>query len=220
MKRVLVAVVLAGCVAAPGDSLEKVRQFVPGGAEADGIRAEWGVLLYGPWVDSELRPLKRALSAYPGKDLTGFEFYRLPASEGDGARYDDGKIRVYDPLVDVLIHEIAHGTHARCFGHQELNAKLAATVDFREYHRTLSWVDGTIRPRHGYVTPYAARNVYELVAESITAAKLHAWFSRGPLRDVDWSEPRFERVFELLDDHGLLGEPERKGIEDLKKADR
>jgi hypothetical protein len=178
------------------------------------------VLLYGPWEDTELEPLGRALTAYPGKDLAGFEFYRLPASDGDGARYDNGVIRVYDPLVDVLIHEIAHGTHARCYGHAELNAKLDATVDFREYHRTLFWADGTSRPRRGFVTPYAAKNVYELVAESITAAKLNARFGRGPLAEVDWNDPRFVRVFEVLDDHGLLGEKERAGIEELKKLAR
>ncbi|MBI2919949.1 MAG: hypothetical protein HYY18_02565 [Planctomycetes bacterium] len=221
MKRLLGAAALlvaAGCASEPqAPPYDAARQTAPRGTEADAIRAEWSVGLFGSWDDVELRILRRALSVYPGKDLSGIGFYRLPRMEERGARYDDGKIGVYEVTEDALVHEIAHATHARAPGFGQLKEELQRALDFGAYHRTSFWSDGTYAPRAGFVTPYASMNVEECVAESITAIKLWAFRGRGPLGEVNWSDPKFDRVYQILDAHSLLGEKDREALANLRK---
>lgn len=221
MKRLLGAAALvlaAGCSSGPqAPPYDAARQTAPRGAVADAIRADWKVDLFGSWDDVELRILARALDVYPGKDLSGIGFYRLPRMEERGARYDEGKIGVYEVTEDALIHEIAHATHARAPGFAQLRDELGRTLDFGNYHRTSFWSDGSYGPRAGFVTPYAAMNVEECVAEAITAVKLWAYRGRGPLGEVDWSDPKFERVYQILDAHSLLGEKDREALTAVRK---
>jgi hypothetical protein len=217
VKRLLALVALAGCASRPDPDYESARLTLPSGRAAESIRADFGVAVYGAWEEGELAAVRAALEAYSNKDLSGLEFYRFARGAHRGARYDGGRVSVWEPTRDVLIHELGHAVHSRAVESRRLSAELQAFLPFSMFHRTAFWEDGSEDPRSGFVTPYAAMNVEECVAESVAAAKLWSRERRGPLGRVDWGDPKFARVYELLDRHGLIDDADRAAIRVLMK---
>lgn len=221
MRRLFTAAFLliaaAGCRSSPPKPYEDARLYLPVGETAEHIQTTWKVTLYGPWDEVQLRILQSALEMFPDKDLSGLEFYKLPRTTERGAKYDNAKIVVYEVIPDVIVHELGHAVHARAPGYGVLKSKLLNTLDFTLYWATDRWEDGSQSPRRGFVTPYASRNVDECVAETITALKAWSWWSRGPLLEVDWTDPLFDRVYDILDEHSLLGERDREALKEIRK---
>lgn len=214
MKRALVLAVLAAGCASPGggEDYDAARQMVPHGPVADAIRGRFHVSLYGSWEDGELSVVSGALEMFPNKDLSGLEFYRMPRGTARGGRYDLGRVTVREPTLDVVLHELGHAVHSRCPDRGRMDAELDAVLAFEAFAGVSAWADGTSGPRGGFVTPYAAMNVEECVADWVAAAKLWSRRMRGPLERVDWGDERFGRVFDILDRYGLTDDEDRGAV--------
>lgn len=218
MKRLvpLLGLLLSACAAPSAEpDFDAARQMVPHGPVADAIRERFHVALYGSWEDGELSVVAGALEMFPNKDLSGLEFYRLQRGAERGGRYDLGRVTVREPTLDVVLHELGHAVHSRCPSRDRMDAELRATLPFGAYHSVSAWANGKNEPRHGFVSPYAAMNVEECVAESVAAAKLWSRRMRGPLEQADWSDDRFSRVFDILDRYGLTDDEDRAEIRRL-----
>jgi hypothetical protein len=218
MKRflALAAVALAGCSSAPGhDDYDAVRQMVPKGARADEIRSRFHVILFGSWEDGELAVVEGALEMFPNKDLSDLEFYRMPRGPERGGQYDLGRVTVREPILDVVLHELGHAVHSRCPTRKRMDAELRMLLGFGAYYRPSMWKDGAHGPRLGFVSPYAAMNIEECVAESVAAAKLWSRRGRGPLSEADWSDQRFMKVYEILQRHGLTDDEDAGEVKKL-----
>ncbi|MEK7467380.1 MAG: hypothetical protein AAB074_08200 [Planctomycetota bacterium] len=209
----LMAVLVSACaVPSREPDYDAVRQMVPKGKRADEIRERFHVGLYGSWQDGELSVLAGALEMFPNKDLSDLEFYRMPRGPERGGRYDLGRVTVREPTLDVVLHELGHAVHSRCPSRGRLDADLQAVLPFGSWHSAACWADGRCDSRNGFVSPYAAMNIEECVAESVAAAKLWSRRGRGALAETDWSDERFGRVFEILDRYGLTDAEDRAEI--------
>ncbi|NUN47321.1 MAG: hypothetical protein HUU15_00655 [Candidatus Brocadiae bacterium] len=205
-----VLAVLAGCTAGPKAPARTE------GERAEGLRAAHGIELLGAWRDTELLELRAALACYPNRDFSGVTLVREVGTQERGGQYHRGRIAVREASMDVLVHELGHAVHSRCPGAAEINAALANILPFDSFHRVSSWEDGTDGPRAGFVSPYAAMDVNECVAESLAAVKLWVAEGRGPLADVDWTDQRFQTVYEILSRHNLLTEEDWGAIRWLR----
>lgn len=223
MKRLLpvLAVFILSC-AAPSEDLDydAVRQMVPKGKRADELRERFHIVLYGSWEDGELSVVAGALEMFPNKDLADLEFYRMPRGPERGGRYDLGRVTVREPTLDVVLHELGHAVHSRCPARDRMDDELRAALPFDSWHSASSWADGEGGPRSGFVSPYAAMNVEECVAEAVAAAKLWSRRGRGPVSGIEWSDERFGRVFQILDRYGLTDEEDRVEIRKTAKLMR
>ncbi|MCE9582427.1 MAG: hypothetical protein K8T20_08040 [Planctomycetes bacterium] len=209
----VLAVFLSACAGTSTEpDYDAARQMIPKGPRADEIRERFHVSLYGSWEDGELSVVLGAMEMFPNKDLSGLEFYRMPRGEERGGRYDLGRVTVREPTLDIVLHELGHAVHSRCPSRAKLDAQLQAALGFAAYCSASSWSDGAGGPRRGFVSPYAAMNVEECVAESVAAAKLWSRRGRGPLGEADRSDERFALVFEILDAHGLTDDEDREEI--------
>lgn len=218
MKRLapLLGLLLAACAAPSAEpDFDAARQMVPRGPVADGIRERFHVALYGSWEDGELSVVEGALEMFPNKDLSGLEFYRLARGAERGGRYDLGRVTVREPTLDVVLHELGHAVHSRCPTRGRMDEELRAALPFGSYRSVAAWGDGKGGPRNGFVSPYAAMNVEECVAETVAAAKLWSRRMRGALEEADWSDDRFTRVCDILDRHGLMDDEDRAEIRKL-----
>lgn len=205
MKRLLplLGLVLASCASPDANDYDAARQMVPKGKTADEIRSRFNVSLFGSWEDRELVVVLASLEMFPNKDMSDLEFYRMPRGAERGGCYDLGRVTVREPTLDVVLHELGHAVHSRCPDRARLDAELRSILRFDDYHAASSWSDGRGGPRRGFVSPYAAMNVEECVAETVAAAKLWSRRGRGALGEADWADDRFARVLKALDRFGL-----------------
>lgn len=142
---------------------------------------------------------------YSGKAWSAIDLVELCNNSRSLASHELGHIEHFDAPKEMDKELLAI--------HGDTLGKLILTKSNGWKELTPTWLDGTSGPKNGYPSPYASKNIRELVAEYVQAAdRTFIW------EDPGMQDPRCLQTVEVLAKYGQISQQKLKQIQERIKA--